>query len=591
MLRREASPLAFGPGVRHDGDVTKHSGGLSIAARTSLPLDAVTQKFAFLGISGSGKTYAAAVVVEAMIKARLPVIVVDPVGVWWGLRTSADGKGDGLPVVIFGGRKGDLPIDATMGPALADVVMETGVSVVLDVSDLDDDDQRELVAGFAEQLYRLNRNPVHVVLDEADVFGPQQRDRGQRRTIRAINNLVRRGRARGIGVTMITQRPAVLDKDLLTQAEVLFAFRLVGPPDQAAVESWIRHNCTAEQRDDFLGSLASLPTGTAWLISPSWLQRFAKIRVRQRETFDSSSTPTTDIVTATPRALRDVNLEELRGRFAAALERTKDTDPAVLRRRIEELEKQIARRPRDAKPVTVTVPALTDADRKLAGELLETIAALRTMLEQAAGTLFGALGSLASPAPPASPAPEGGGSSATPPQVGAVPTRRRKKGGRLDGRLRMLEVMARVHPVALTRRQLGSLAGYVATGRTFRDYLGDLRREGLVRDDSGDKVALTDAGAARATQRGFRFGPVTAAELQEMWLRVLGHGPAKMLGVLLARAGHWMPRTELAAKAGYEVAGRTFRDYLGVLRMNGLADEQQDSVRASSWISASSATK
>ena len=27
-----------------------------------------------------------------MIKARLTVVVVDPVGVWWGLRWSADGK-------------------------------------------------------------------------------------------------------------------------------------------------------------------------------------------------------------------------------------------------------------------------------------------------------------------------------------------------------------------------------------------------------------------------------------------------------------------------------------------------------------------
>lgn len=62
----------------------------------------LAETFAILAKRGSGKTYTAKVMVEAMHCAGPPV-VVDPLGGWWGLRTAAaDGVGDGLPFVIVG---------------------------------------------------------------------------------------------------------------------------------------------------------------------------------------------------------------------------------------------------------------------------------------------------------------------------------------------------------------------------------------------------------------------------------------------------------------------------------------------------------
>ena len=46
-----------------------------------------------------------------------------------------------------------------------------------------------------------------------------------------MQDIVRRGRKKGIGCTLITQRPAVLSKDVLTQCEVLCVLRLVHPVD------------------------------------------------------------------------------------------------------------------------------------------------------------------------------------------------------------------------------------------------------------------------------------------------------------------------------------------------------------------------
>jgi DNA helicase HerA-like ATPase len=97
---------------------------LEISKDLSLPLEAVTETFAILAKRGKGKTNTAVVMAEEMIAAGLPVVIVDPVGVWWGIRSSADGKGDGLPVVIFGGDHADVPLEETAGELVADVIVD-----------------------------------------------------------------------------------------------------------------------------------------------------------------------------------------------------------------------------------------------------------------------------------------------------------------------------------------------------------------------------------------------------------------------------------------------------------------------------------
>jgi DNA helicase HerA-like ATPase len=107
---------------------------LRISPDLSLPLDAVTQAMAILARRGAGKTYTASVLVEEVVKARQPVVVLDPTGAWWGLRSSADGEHPGLPVVILGGEHGDVPLEPTAGRVIADVVIDHPGAYVIDLS-------------------------------------------------------------------------------------------------------------------------------------------------------------------------------------------------------------------------------------------------------------------------------------------------------------------------------------------------------------------------------------------------------------------------------------------------------------------------
>src|SRR5690348_6446760 len=147
---------------------------LSIADGLTLPLESVTETFAILANRGKGKSNTATVLVEQMHTAGLPVVVLDVKGDWWGIRSSADGKGAGLPFIIFGGDHPDVPLEQTAGALLADLIVDERINAILDLSGMSKTKARQFATDFAERLYKRNRDPLHVVIDEADVLIPQR---------------------------------------------------------------------------------------------------------------------------------------------------------------------------------------------------------------------------------------------------------------------------------------------------------------------------------------------------------------------------------------------------------------------------------
>jgi hypothetical protein len=81
--------------------------------------------------------------------------------------------------VVLGGDHGDLPLDVASGQLIADLVVDERLSVVLDLSRFRKGEQVRFMTDFAEQLYHRNRNPLHLVLDEADAFAPQRPQKGR----------------------------------------------------------------------------------------------------------------------------------------------------------------------------------------------------------------------------------------------------------------------------------------------------------------------------------------------------------------------------------------------------------------------------
>jgi uncharacterized protein len=137
-----------------------------------VPDAALEADIATVAQKGAGKTYANRGLVERLLDGGRRTIVLDPLNSWWGLKAMADGS-PGYPVVVIGGPNGDLPLDPKGGERLGTVMAESTASVVLDVSELKRAELIAFATAFLGELYRVNRAPLWLVLEEADVFAPQ----------------------------------------------------------------------------------------------------------------------------------------------------------------------------------------------------------------------------------------------------------------------------------------------------------------------------------------------------------------------------------------------------------------------------------
>lgn len=250
-----------------------------------MPINAATKSFAVLAKRGAGKTYLGGVMAEEFTKCNIPFVVFDPIDVWWGLRVAADGKGAGLPVVVFGLRHQDIELDRNMGREIARAVVSENISCVISTFGMPKVAMRHLVAEFAEELLHINNTPRHVFIEEAHEYVPQRIAPGSGKTFAAVEALVTMGRNQGIGVTMLNQRAATINKDVLTQIDTLLALRSVGPQDRDALQAWVEEQEAEGDFKKFIADLSSLPTGTGWVWSPEFLGVFEKFKIRKRETF------------------------------------------------------------------------------------------------------------------------------------------------------------------------------------------------------------------------------------------------------------------------------------------------------------------
>ena len=142
-----------------------------------MPIDVVTQTMAMIGRKGSGKTYLATMIAEQMLDNKAQVVIIDPVGVWWGLRVDADGKHKGKEIFVIGGDHGDIPLVPEAGRKVAKLLVEKQISVVLDVSGFRIGEHKRFAAEFAEEFFHLkksNRSPVHIFIEEAQKLIPQR---------------------------------------------------------------------------------------------------------------------------------------------------------------------------------------------------------------------------------------------------------------------------------------------------------------------------------------------------------------------------------------------------------------------------------
>jgi hypothetical protein len=563
---------------------------LPISSSLFLPLDAVTQKLAFLGRTGSGKSYAAMKLCETMMAAGAQVVVFDPVGVWFGLRLDAGGKKPSrFTLPVFGGDHGDLPLTAQSGRIIARLVVERRLSAVLDVSMLRKNERKQFATDFAEELFHAKksaRSPVHLFVEEAQTFVPQKTFKGEERMLGAFEDLIKLGRNYGIGASLISQRPQAVNKDALNQTECLFAFQMTGPQERKAIEDWVSEKGMAKTIAD---DLPKLQTGRPHVWSPQWLKVSEVIGIASKDTFDASATP--DHRRAiTVGELSPIDIEALKSEMAEVITQAETDNPAALRRRITALERELAQAKKSREVEKVEVPVITAEDWERLDGLWREQDALGQQIKDALSLIAQRYaGLLAKPPEPEMSRPY---LRVQFPEMKPVskPVRKPESKPRLtsaislrEGERRMLQVLAQFPNLgSLTRDQLALLSGYTRSG-TFDTYVGTLTRHDLAEKIEGGRLCITQAGLEFIGDEALA-PPKTTAELIAMFSGRLREGERRMLAELVDAYPDPITRDELARRTGYTRSG-TFDTYVGTLTRNLLIVKEGGGVlRANEWL-------
>ena len=550
---------------------------LPFSFELKLPIDMATETFAFLGRKGRGKTYGAQRYFELLHGAGVQCVALDPVGNWWSLRVGKDGKSPGLKVYVFGGPRGDVPILPDAGAFVARVIVEKGISVILDVSRFRKAERKRFMTAFAEEFFHLKKDsvsPVHLFIEEAHKFVPQMVRDGEEQMLGAMEDIIRIGRNYGIGVSLISQRSASVNKEALTQVECLIAYQTASAQDKKAIKSWIEEN--DEEGLSLFSEIKSLQRGEALFWSPSVLQTFRKIHITEKTTYDASSTPKVGSGKRREVKLGKVDLEGIHAAMQEVVVTAEANDVGALKRKVKALEAELAKK---KAPVTKTetvkemVVLLTPKNlarvEKLADRLTkdtEKLDAVRDRLAQAQQVILSEVGNLVTVArraiDGATPPPNGLKSVAKavntlPPRLVpdalAVAAARRPRIGEpqigapkphpmgterlktskpapegVDGpMLRVLGALAWFEAIGYANPSLDALAFLAsysgAENGAFNNARGKLRSSGLVTYPSAGVMVMTPEGRALAPDPGV---PATGEGLRDAIMAKLD-GPCR----------------------------------------------------------------
>jgi hypothetical protein len=564
-------------------------------ARFPIPDEALRQHIAILGKTGSGKSNAAKTAVEILLARGERVCAIDPTGTWWGLRLRDDGKKPSpWPVVIFGGEHADLPLGPNHGAAVAEAIGTSSTPAVIDTRLMTVGERTRFFTAFAEALLRKNQGPLHLVIDEAHVFAPQGRvaDPASGQMLHAANNLVSLGRGIGLRIILISQRPAKLHKDALTQVETLVAMRLIAPQDRRAIDDWIGEWADPAQGKELVASLPSMATGDAWIWAPE-IGLLERAHFPLAATFDSGR-PAGDRGAA-PH-LAPIDVDAIAAQLDTIAVEALANDPTRLRKRIAELERQVKAKGVDPAAITAAeargaererkaLPAQIAAVERQVRDAIETeimarvgsiegvadgLVGLTKQLREEAKVLAMAVGrarraapipasnassTIERPAPPAKVAPR----LAPPtPRAPSVPGDRPLTGPQTQ-LLKALAWWKAMGHDAPTRVQLAAIAGWKPKGSNLRNRLSELSSADLVTYRETGRVALTAAGEAAAPE------PDTGMTLLESIRAVLTGPQLSLFDALVAVPGHGMTRADLAASVGWEPSGSNLRNRLSEL--------------------------
>ena len=248
----------------------------------SLPVvEILTGRGFVTGKSGSGKSNSASVIAEKLLDSGFGLLIVDIDGEYYGLKEEYE------ILHVGGDEECDIQVTTDHAEKIASLALEQNVPIILDVSSyLDENEAEELLTVVTRSLFskaKKQKQPFLLLVEEVHEYIPENGSVGE--CGKMLIKIGKRGRKHGLGICGISQRPADVKKDFITQCDWLLWHRLTWNNDTKVVQRILDA--------DYANAVENLDNGEGFLMT-DWSEQVKRVQFFRKQTFDAGATPGLD---------------------------------------------------------------------------------------------------------------------------------------------------------------------------------------------------------------------------------------------------------------------------------------------------------
>ena len=220
---------------------------------------------------------------------KVGVIILDPEGEYVTLR-------EHFPFLIIGK---DIPLEIDSAEFLAEQILKENISAIIDFSTTDILDQQEFTSKFINRFMDLEtklKKAYVVVVEETDEFAPEK-GTYKSNSLRSIINVAKKGRKRGIGLIVATQRPAFVSKFVISQCQNKIIGHTEWTGDLKVIKDFL------QVEEETIKKISKLNQGE-FLFSGGFIDKDEFAKVEKVKTTHSGETP--EIIPPTTKQLKSI---------------------------------------------------------------------------------------------------------------------------------------------------------------------------------------------------------------------------------------------------------------------------------------------
>ncbi|MCF7866172.1 ATP-binding protein [Candidatus Woesearchaeota archaeon] len=163
-------------------------------------------------------------------------------------------------------------------PVSYNELVSNGKASILNLKGISTDVQELIVYKICKDLFELRKKgklpPFFLVIEEAHNFCPE-RSFGETKASKLIRNIASEGRKFGLGLCVVSQRPARVDKSVLSQCSTQLILKVTNPNDLKALSSSVEGLTSNAEKE-----IQNIPIGSALVTGLTEVPLFVNIRPR-----------------------------------------------------------------------------------------------------------------------------------------------------------------------------------------------------------------------------------------------------------------------------------------------------------------------